>query len=452
MTYPQAIKYLESFVNYEKVAAYPYKESLKLERFRGFLCGSGNPQDKIQHIHVAGSKGKGSTCAFIAYILRSAGFSVGLYTSPHLADFRERIRVLWPSASSRVSCADFEGMISRKEMAGLVDRLRPAIDKFNKNSKFGPLTLFEAYTALAFLYFKEKKVDFAVLETGLGGRLDATNVVNPLACSITPISYEHTDKLGKTLKKIAQEKAGIIKTPSSGPRAPDLMVISAAQKKVVQAVIRDKCRKEGARLYLVGKDIAFWHTRQGLKIRGIFGDEYGGLRIKLLGRHQIENAALAVGAIDALRPYGVKIRAKDIRQGISQTRWPGRCEVIARNPWVLLDGAQNIASAQRLKAAVRGNFKYRRLILVLGISQDKDIKGICRELASLADRVILTRADNPRAAEPGILADYFSATPAYISANVKEARKLAGSLAKKEDLILVTGSLFLVGEYRNGRS
>jgi len=426
MTYPEALKYLESFINYEKIPAYPYKESLKLERVRDFLDTIDNPQDSLRCIHIAGTKGKGSTCAFIAYILRQAGYKVGLYTSPHLSDFRERIRVLHPRTKELKNLrTDFEGMISEKELSDFVDRLKPAIEKYNNDSKYGPLSFFEVYTAVAFAYFKEKKVDLAVLETGLGGRLDATNVVRALVCAITPISYEHTQKLGSTLAEIAAEKCGIIKIPGS-------IVISAPQEKEAMEVIRNRCERIGAKLFEVGKDI-----------------EYHKLKSNLIGEHQLINAAVAVGAIEALSSYGVKVSIDEIKNGLRNTVWPGRCEVVSKDPLIILDGAQNIASAQVLKKAIKENFKYKKLILVLGISKDKDILGICREVDELADEVILTRADNPRATEPKVLAGYFKGKPAHITKDIKEAKIMAQRIAKKGDLILVTGSLFVVGEFRD---
>jgi dihydrofolate synthase/folylpolyglutamate synthase len=456
MTYPEALRYLESFINYEEIAVWPYKQSLQLGRIRDFLSTLNNPQNSLKCLHVAGTKGKGSTCAFITYILRQAGYKVGLYTSPHLSDFRERIRILSRCVSgsaSRQARQDFAGMISKLELANLVSRLRPAIDKYNKGSKYGPLSFFEVYTSFAFVYFKEKKTDFLVLETGLGGRLDATNVVEPLVCAITPISYEHTQRLGNTLRKIATEKAGIIKSERS-------IVIVAPQEKQVQGVIRQKCRKLSAQLFEVGKNIIFKETGGRFSIEGIFGS-YPNLKINFLGRHQLVNASVAVGAIEALKFYGVTADIDSIRRGLYQAVWPGRLEVIGRNPWVVLDGAQNIASARILKQAIRENFsgagalkqnkKFKKLILVFGISKDKDIKGTSLELVDLADAVVLTKSNNPRAQAPEDLAEYFRGKPTYITQSVKEARQLAKRLATRGDLILVTGSLFVVGEFRDGK-
>ena len=420
MTYPEAIRYLESFVNYEKIPGYPYKKSFKLRRIKDFLKSIDNPQTSFNSIHVAGSKGKGSTCAFIAYILREAGFKTGLYTSPHLSDFRERIRILMPRpASSGIKLKDpFEGKISKAELLRLVSYLRPRIGRFNKRSTSGPLTFFEIVTVLAFVYFKKNNVEFAVLETGLGGRLDATNVVQPLVSVITPLSYEHTAILGNTLAEIAGEKAGIIKK--------NTIVISAPQLDEPMRVIRDKC---GALNCVLRKAV---NTAK--------------CRLNLLGMHQLMNAAVAR---EAVRSLNLDVRDDCIKRGLGNTVWPGRCEVVNRHPYIILDGAQNKASARAIKKTIVENFNYNKLILVLGVSNDKDIKGICSELSPIADKVILTKANSIRATNPDVLAKQFKHKKTYITESVKAAKTLAKSLARKKDLILVTGSLFVVGEFRN---
>jgi len=419
MTYPEAIQYLESFINYERIPKYSYNKSLGLKRIKSFLDYLGNPEKGVKFIHVAGTKGKGSTCVFIAYILKEAGYKVGLYTSPHLADFKERIRIL-PGKDRD----EFEGMISKAALKKLIYELKPKIYRYNRNSPYGPLTFFEVYTALAIKYFQDKKVDFAVLETGLGGRLDATNAVNSVISVITPISYEHTDKLGKTLKKIAKEKAGIVK-------GVERAVISAPQEEEAIEVIRARCRNLHVRLFEVNK--------------------YQEVRLKLRGRHQLVNAAVAKKAATLLRKYGAKISSGSIIKGLYKAPWPARCEIIARRPYIVLDGAQNIASARALKAAIKENFQYKKLILVLGISRDKDIKGICLELCDLAGKIILTRAQNLRGSDPEVLAGYFSNKESYVTDTVSQAKDLSMRLATKEDLILVTGSLFVAGEFKYGR-
>jgi dihydrofolate synthase/folylpolyglutamate synthase len=441
MTYPAVKKYLNSLANYEKNINYSYSKTLKLARIQDFLALIGNPQKSLRVIHIAGTKGKGSTCALVAYILREAGFSVGLYTSPHLHDFRERIRVLWPIVtSSKKTAEDFEGMISKKTLSRLVKELKPMINKYNRYSKYGQLSFFEVYTSLAFLYFKRRRIDFVVLETGMGGRLDATNAVDSLVCGITPLSFEHVQKLGNTLAKIAAEKAGIIKNNGA-------IVISAFQAKEARRIIRNRCKKFQAKLYEVGREIKYFKSKRGLVIKGLKQD-YKNLRLNLRGNHQVANAALAVGLVEGLSFHGFNLSAYAIRQGLYHAVWPGRCEVVGRNPLIILDGAQNLASAQVLKIAIKDNFKYRKLILVLGISSDKDSPGICKELDSLADEVILTRAATPRATDPKELAGYFK-RKLYLTQSVKEAKLLAGSLVDKKDLILVTGSLFVVGEFRD---
>jgi len=440
MTYPAAVRYLDCLANYEKNTNYSYKETLKLARIQDFLSVIGNPQESLRVIHISGTKGKGSTCAFAAYILREAGFCVGLYTSPHLNDFRERIRILWPVVSRARTAKDFEGQISKRELSCLVKELKPAVNKYNRHCRYGPLSFFEVYTAIAFLYFKRRQVDFVVLETGMGGRLDATNASDSLVSGITPVSFEHVQKLGSTLAKIAGEKAGIIKNKGT-------IVISAAQNQEAEKVIHKRCKRFRASLYEVGKQIKYFKGKQSFTIKGL-RKVYKNLRLSLLGEHQIANASLAVGLVEGLSFYGFNIGAQAIRKGLYNTAWPGRCEVIARNPLVVLDGAQNLASAGVLRSATEDNFKYRKLILVLGISDDKDIPGICRTLNPLADEIILTRAATRRATDPKRMSGYFK-RKLYLTQSVKEAKLLAGRIAHKEDLILVTGSLFVVGEFRN---
>ncbi|MFH1641207.1 MAG: cyanophycin synthetase, partial [Candidatus Omnitrophota bacterium] len=258
----------------------------------------------------------------------------------------------------------------------------------------------------------------------------------------------HTQKLGSTLKEIATEKAGIIKSHSvtTSPRH-QVIVVSAPQEKEVKKVISKKCKEAKAKLYEVNRDIFYESRAFDFDIIGVF-HEYPCLKIRLLGKHQLINVAVAVGAIEALRFYDTYIDIDSVRQGLYNTIWPGRCEVVSTEPVIILDGAQNVASSKVLVETLKGRFRYRKLYLILGVSEDKDIKGVCRKLRELADEVFLTRADNPRAAEPQALAGYFEHKKVHITNNVKEAQRLARLTAKKEDLILVTGSLFVVGEAR----
>jgi dihydrofolate synthase/folylpolyglutamate synthase len=331
-------------------------------------------------------------------------------------------------------------MISRVDLKNIVIKLKPMISKYNSSSEYGPLSFFEVYTAIAFVYFFRQQVDFVVLETGMGGRLDATNTVNSWVCGITPISLEHTQKLGKTLGKIAKEKAGIIKPEVS-------IVISAAQKPAAAKIIRLECKKSQTKLLEVGRQLKYFKTKDSFLIQGL-RENYKNLKSSLIGDHQMANATLAVGLVETLKLYGFEIDASIIRQGVLKTIWPGRCEVVGKHPLIVLDGAQNLASAQILKTAIKDNFKYNKLILVLGISDDKDIAGICKILEPLANEIILTRARSARAAYPEKLSSHFK-QKVYLTVSVKEAKLLAKRLAGKKDLILVTGSLFVVGEYRD---
>ena len=402
----------------------------------------GSPHEALQVIHIAGTKGKGSTCTFIANILREAGFKTGLYSSPHLLDLRERIRILKPSVVSFQLSA--EDKIPKKDFVRIIDEIKPCAEKL-RETRLGRLSYYEVLTACAFLYFKEKTCDFVVLETGIGGRLDATNVVEPSICAITPISYEHTQVLGTTLGKITAEKVAIIKSAAYA-------VVTAPQRPSVLRIIRRQAKQCRTALFEVGKDIQIKERLlgphgQSFEVQGIY-DRYAKLSIGLLGRHQLLNAAVAIGCAESLRRQGIRIPQKAIREGLKKTDWPGRLQVISQRPKVVLDGAQNRASACALKDALRELFKFRSLILVLGVSQDKDVKGILEELAPYASRIILTKARNPRAMEPQTIKNFIklNAKPIALTSNLNQALEVARQNAGQRDLILVTGSLFLVGE------
>jgi len=454
LTYNQAIEYLESFINYEKIAA-PYDQRMwKLERMDCLLGSVGNPHRGLRFIHIAGTKGKGSTAAMIASILSEAGFKVGLYTSPHLVSFRERI------------CINGE-MITEAQVCDLVTRLKPYIDEVKKHEdRLGYISFFDVYTTLGLLFFALEKVDFAVLEVGMGGRLDATNIVQPLVAVITQISYDHMISLGNTIEAIATEKAGIIKENG--------YVITSPQVPEALEIIRNTCEEKKARLFEVGKDIHFQKNggpalenppsppfnkggikvstlfiKGGIKISvsGIFG-KYENLRVPLLGDHQLINAATAVGALEILRFHGFTISAEDIRTGLEKVKWPARVEIIQRNPTIILDTAHNAASAKALRDTIESNFSYEKLIFVIGTSLHKDIKGMGWHLCPVADEIILTKADSPRAMSPedikAELADICE--DVTITQDVASALKKAKSIAGPRDLICITGSVYIAGE------
>ena len=459
MNYKDTIEYIDSFINFEKIPRYQYASSFRLERMVALLDELGNPHKGLNVIHVAGSKGKGSTCAIAAYILKEAGYKVGLYTSPHLMDSRERIRILDNSSEVKgeprtTSFArvrgmgrrvdNFEGMAGEEEINELIEEIEPVVEKFREHEKFGKVSFFEILTACAFLYFKQQQVDIAVLETGMGGRLDATNVAAPLVCGITNISLEHTDKLGDTLAKIAYEKAGIIKSES--------FVVSAPQEKEALDIIRKACKENNAKLHEVGKDIKYSILRSS-ESGQVFdletpGHDYKNLELNLIGAHQIENASISIGMVEAIKKK-FDIKENNIREGLKKAIWPGRLQIIRKNPNIILDGAQNPASMSALISSIKGIFKYKKLICVFGISSDKDIKGVSGILDAAGDIIILTEAkDNPRAESVLKLKGYFQGSKPGIQEikDVDEALGTAMKIADKEDLILVTGSLFVVGD------
>ncbi|NQV04602.1 MAG: bifunctional folylpolyglutamate synthase/dihydrofolate synthase [Candidatus Omnitrophica bacterium] len=425
MDYNATLDYIDSFINFEKIPQYSYASSFNLERQHTFLRELGNPHKDIKTIHIAGSKGKGSTCAIVTEVLKSAGYRVGLYTSPHLLDVRERIRVL-------------DEVIGEAEFTGLIERIKGVAERFRNHQELGRLSFFEILTTVAFLYFKEKDVDFAVLETGLGGRLDATNVTQPIVCGITNISKEHTDKLGDSLEEITREKAGIIKAKG--------IVVSTLQERDVIDVIRKVCEEKEAKLLELGNDIKY-SIIESNEFGQVFnldaqGYSYKGLEINLIGRHQVENAALAIGMLRSC----VDIEEGALRAGLRGVPWPGRLQVIQRGPYVILDGAQNVVSIKAVLSSIKEIFCYKRFICIFGISSDKDIKGVSAQLDTLSDMMILSCSQNERAVSPGSLKEHFSKPRVEVRDSVNEALDLGLRIARKEDLILVTGSLYVVGE------
>jgi len=433
MTYREAVTYLESLIDYERTPAGAAAARVwNLDRMRHMLSHFGDPHLSLRCLHIAGTKGKGSTAALAASILTASGRRTGLYTSPHLMSFRERIRI------------DGE-VIPEAEVVTLAEQIQPVIESV-RTSDTGPPSFFEAYTLMAFLYFARRQVDVAVLEVGLGGRLDATNVVTPLTCGLTRIGLDHTQELGDTLAQIAWEKAGIIK--------PGVSVVSAPQPPEVLEVLQDVCLERGAQLIVVGGESGLEasvtqadHLHQVMTIRGRRGT-YPDLECPLLGAHQAENATVAVGMVELLARHGIEIGDDAIRAGIESVRWPGRFQIVGRNPYVILDGAHDDVGAAALAATLESLFPGRRIMLVLGIHKDKQAEEIIAPLAPLVDRVVVTASSSPRALDARELQRavfrHCRHTAAYtpVSLAVREALDQAG----RDDVIVITGSLYVVGE------
>jgi dihydrofolate synthase / folylpolyglutamate synthase len=432
LTFADALSYLDSFVNYERQPGVSYtRESFDLKEFERFLARLDDPHRRLKTVVVAGTKGKGSTAAMIASIAQAAGLKAGLYTSPHLCSVRERIRV------------DGE-IVSEETFAALVSELRPHIEAAGMAGVRRYRTFFEILTAMALVHFQRMEVELAVLEVGLGGRLDATNVATPLVSVITSISLDHTEVLGDTIPKIAREKAGIIK--------PYGLAVVAPQRPEALTVIRAVCEAQHARLHDVAAEWR-WQPLSYSWERSVFdlhgeARSYPALEIPLAGPHQMLNAATAIATAEQLRGQGLPISPEGIRQGAKQVQWEGRLETVSRQPWVVLDGAHNRDSAGCLRDALMSCYRYRRLILVLGISANKNLEGIIEELTPLATLTVATRAMVPRAAPPQRVAALAAKWSDHIIVEEDTQRALAQAIAETQpdDLLLVTGSLYLVGD------
>ena len=450
MNYQEALAYLYSLSDFERSGQYTRNREENLPREAWLLEQLGNPQHDFTSTLIAGTKGKGSTAAFIERVLRQAGHRTGLYTQPDLHTFRERIRVNGQ-------------LISEQAMSELMTEIRTVVERIQQQKKFGPFITYEVATALSLLYFSRQHVQHAVLEVGLGGRLDATNVTQPLVSVITSISYDHMQILGDTLTSIATEKAGIIK--------PGGLVVTSAQSPEALLAISTVCQRQHARLVRVGPagdDPAQAEVKIGLlpalsytyRLERRTVDRqhftiwspahtYTNLEIPLLGEHQLENATTALATLEQLRERDIQWDEEALRAGFRAMRWSARIEVIGHTPTVVVDGAHNADSIQKLLQALRSSFTYHRLITVLGPARDKDLVGMARALAD-SDIVVLTRMANPRAATieqlESVFAEHAPDVRVYTAKTSSQAMKLALDLADDNDLVCATGSLYLAAE------
>jgi dihydrofolate synthase/folylpolyglutamate synthase len=435
MTYTEALDYLRSLTK--------FGSNLGLERMEAILRRLGNPEKGLKVIHVAGTNGKGSLCAMLSSILYEAGYRVGLYTSPHLSSFTERIRV--------------DGReIPEDDLIGLIEELTPIIEEVSAIPELGHPTEFEVTTVLGFMYFARQSLDFVILEVGLGGRLDATNVVTPVVSAITHIDFDHMERLGNTLPQIAFEKAGIIK--------PGVMTVVGLQEAPAIDVIKRVALEKGAPLIRVGpagddgyhvtyneiKPHLYWTTFSGASSMG--GWEYSDLRVSLIGEHQGINAAVALGVVEALRSQGVELSEGAVRLGLLRTIWPGRLEMVGERPMVLLDGAHNPDGARALRKSL-DNFSWGRdgkTILVAGMLADKEVDKVVDILGPVAHGVVTTLPDSLRALPAEELAEKMRRHSPWVEVENSPERAVERGLAMAEphDIVCICGSFYLVGAVR----
>jgi dihydrofolate synthase/folylpolyglutamate synthase len=453
-----ALEFLLGRINYERVAVLPYGErQLKLDRMRTLLNRLGNPDAGLPIVHVAGTKGKGSTSALVAAMLHAAGYDVGVYSSPHLEQLEERFAI------NGVPC-------SGDELVALVDRIRPVVQQMDEHgvatgdSSHAP-TFFELTTAISLMHFADRRVDAVVLEVGLGGRLDSTNVCQPAVTVITSISLDHTKQLGDTTAKIAAEKAGIIKH--------GVPVVVGALDEQAHAVVQEIARHHGARVIDAGRDFSFRyraphevdaHAAAGeIDFTAGSGDELFELnaaKLRMLGQHQAANAAVALATILELRRQGWLVSTDAMRSGLAEAALPGRIEVIGRRPTVVLDVAHNVASVAALVEALQESFAAQERVLLFAASKDKDAPGMLRVLAPYFQRIIATEyQENPRAIPVDQIAQWCReekqrlGQPADAShvascAMPSDALRLAQEWTKPDQLLCITGSFFIAAELR----
>lgn len=425
MDFEEAMSYLQNLTKFGM--------NFGLGRITELLSRLGNPQETLRIIHVGGTNGKGSTSAMLSSMLQAGGYRVGVFSSPHLHSYTERYLINGQEIGYDV-------------IAQLISEIRIPLENMVAEGFEHP-TEFEVSTALAFMYFAREKVDFLVLEVGLGGAIDSTNVVTPLISVITNIGMDHMDYLGNSIAEIAGVKAGIIK--------PGVPVVTAANRQEALEVIREVARKKNATLVQVGGQIR-WEVNS-TSMEGQVMDWWGRnqsiteLTIPLLGRHQALNAATALAVVEVLGESGrVKLNEQQIREGMAATRWPARLEIVQRNPLVVIDGAHNLDGAQTLRQALQEFFRYQHLILVIGMLGDKEREKVVAELAPLAKAVVVTKPNSPRAGDwQNIAVEVGKYVPqVFLIENIGEAVEKGISLAGQLDLVCITGSLYMVAEAR----
>jgi len=417
-TYQQSLDYLYGLEKFGMI--------FNLTQVERILNAIGDPHKEIQTIHIGGTNGKGSTAAMMSSILQKEGYRVGLYTSPHLIRFTERIKVNGKE-------------IEEEEVAALAGWMRKEIEA---SGILPPFTFFDFTTAMALHYFKQKLVDLAILEVGLGGRLDSTNVVDPLIAIITNIAKDHEEYLGKSILKIAQEKAGIIKKGRP--------LITAATQPLVLRLFSKVCQGKESPYFRVGKEFRYVRAEDGdFDYEGL-NRKLWGIHLNLKGFHQVINATTALGAMEVLEDLGYRVSTHAMIDGLKEVDWPGRLEIVSSSPRVILDGAHNPAGALVLKESLEKEFQYQNLILLIGIMKDKDIPSMLHLLAPLAHHIIFTKPHTDRAADPSLLKKALgqNGKKAEIAEDLREAIERGLSLTQEEDLLCITGSLYTVGEAR----
>jgi dihydrofolate synthase/folylpolyglutamate synthase len=424
MEFNEAIEYLQNLTK--------FGFNFGLGRVEELMRRMGNPHQKLRVIHVGGTNGKGSTSTMIASIMQASGYKVGMFTSPHLHSYCERY---WINGNE----------ISKERIAELLTVLKPHLEKMVEEGFEHP-TEFEVSTALAFVYFFQENVDFLVLEVGLGGAIDSTNVVTPLVSVLTNVGMDHMDYLGNSIAEIATVKSGIIKA--------GVPVVTAADDSDALKIIREVSSKNNCTLVELGRDVN-WEIKKSTVEGQEFNlhtpeGEYQNLFIKLAGQHQVVNAATAVAAVEALGKSGYHISKDIIRQGLAEATWPARLEMVNQSPRVLLDGAHNLHGAYTLRKALSEVFSYRNLILVFGMLGDKEREKVVAQLAPLAKVVIVTKPNSPRAGDWEKIADEVSKhiIEVHLIENIHQAVRKAMDIAGDEDLVCVTGSLYMVAEAR----